>query len=84
LFPVFDLKSLIKWGIKFLPFIFLVYLQIFFAINTDRLVVAGFPSILILSISGLKNLIEKAKLHKMLVIVLTLVFVLMNFFSGIY
>ena len=84
LFQVFDLKSLIKWGIKFLPFLFLIYLQIFFAMNTDRLVVAGFPAILIMSISGLKNLIEKAKLHKMSVIVLTLTFFLMNFFSGIY
>jgi len=84
LFPVFDLKSLLNWGIRFLPFVFLVYLQILFAINTDRLVVAAFPAILILAILGLQNLINYLKLPKSFIIVLTIVYVLMNIFSGIY
>lgn len=84
LFPVFDLKSLLNWGLRFLPFVFLVYLQILFAINTDRLVVAAFPAILIVAILGLQNLINYLKLPKSFIIVLTIVYVLMNIFSGIY
>jgi hypothetical protein len=81
LFPLLNPKFLYRYGIKFFPFLFLIYLQIFFAVNTDRLVVAGFPAILILSISGLKNLIENLKLQESFAIILTGIYVSMNVFS---
>lgn len=50
-------KGLAKWIIRYIPFMFIVYLQMFIAPTISRLLVIGFFPVILLSLSGMDNLI---------------------------
>ncbi len=54
----FDINTLKKWFFRFLPFIILIYFQIFFAVNDERVVVISFIPFLIFSIAGLNKILS--------------------------
>lgn len=81
---LFDLTSLKNWLIRFLPFILLSYLQIFVAINEERLVAIAFLPILIFSISGMRKIFEPLSYKNFSLIFLNSIFFLMVLNSGLF
>lgn len=81
---LFDFTSLMKWLIRFLPFIILSYLQIFVAINEERLVAIAFLPILIFSISGMNKIFETLPYKNFSLIFLNTIFFLMVLNSGLF
>ena len=54
-------------ALRSIPFLFLVYLQPFFAINVDRLLVLGFLAIIPIASIGLARVAEKLRLARWMV-----------------
>ncbi|MGD8415128.1 MAG: hypothetical protein PVF33_12895 [Candidatus Latescibacterota bacterium] len=52
LLPLFAIRKNAMLFVRFLPFLLLVYVQILFATNDTRLIVAGFPAIIIMALNG--------------------------------
>jgi hypothetical protein len=57
LLPLLSLRkeTLLSW----LPFVLLVYCQLLFAVDTERLLVLAFPALIVLSLNGLKRFPER-------------------------
>ncbi len=55
-FALLGLKDRWRAALRLLPFVLLVYLQILFAWNTDRLLVLAFPALLLLAPAGWSRL----------------------------
>lgn len=70
--------------LKFLPFIILSYLQIFFAINEERLVVAAFIPIIVLSIIGQQKIFSRLGSFKIPILTLNLILLLTIIPSGLF
>ncbi|NIM18830.1 MAG: hypothetical protein GTO64_01060 [Candidatus Latescibacteria bacterium] len=58
------------WGIalRSLPFLALVYMQPFFAVNVDRLLVFAFPVVVPLAVKGLRRIARKLELSRWMVV----------------
>lgn len=80
----FDLKTIKSLLFRFFPFILLVYLQIFFAENEERLVSIVFLPILILSISGQQKLFSVLPIRNHSMIFLNAIFFIMVLNSGLF
>jgi hypothetical protein len=50
--PLFSVRRNISIFIRFLPFLLLVFAQVLFATNVERLLVFGFPAIIIMGLTG--------------------------------
>lgn len=50
--PLFSIRHNIRPFVRFLPFLILVYLQLLFATNAERLVVIGFPAVIVMALNG--------------------------------
>jgi len=61
--PVFALVRNLNFTLKSLPFLILVYTQVLFAVNIERLVVYAIPVVIICSLNGMISLCEKYKIH---------------------
>ncbi len=62
LLPFLDPKRNLLVLIRFLPFLLLVYSQILLATNTERLLVLGFPALIIMALNGLAVLSDRLRL----------------------
>lgn len=51
--PFFSARRNISLFLKFLPFLLLICSQLLFATNTERLLVAGFPAVILLALNGI-------------------------------
>jgi len=71
-----------KYLVKFLPFILLIYLQLVFAINTERLLVFAFPALIIFAIDGLRTFTSITKTSPSAFILLLVLLYLANILSG--
>lgn len=80
----FDFKIIKSLSFRFFPFILLVYLQIFFAENEERLVSVAFLPIIISSISGLDKICSKFPYRNFSIIFLNTLFFLMVLNSGLF
>lgn len=63
---------------RILPFLLLVYCQLFFANGTTRLVVLAFPVIILLVLDGVAVISEKLHISPMLFVPLPLLIVILN------
>jgi hypothetical protein len=61
--PLFAIKQNAKLLLRFAPFLALVYIQLLFAVNTERLVVLAFPPLLLMSTTGIRNLMSRLDLN---------------------
>jgi hypothetical protein len=84
IFAFIDWDAFKKFFIKFLPLIFLAYLQIFFAINEERLVIVAFVPIIMLSIFGQIKLFSKVSYSKIPILLLNLVCAFLVITSGLF
>lgn len=83
IFMFFHIKSLLKWSIKFLPYLILVYSQLLFAINIERLVVLAFPFVLISAFAGLNKVGEKITYPSHFIILMNLIYLIFDIQSGL-
>lgn len=83
IFMFFDIKSLLKWSIKFLPYLIFVYSQLLFAINIERLVVLAFPFVLISAFAGLNKVGEKITYPSHFIILMNLIYLIFDIQSGL-
>lgn len=84
IFAFIDWAAIKKFVLKFLPLIFLAYLQIFFAINEERLVVVAFVPVIILSLSGQIKLLSKIPNSRIPILLSNIVFALLVITSGLF
>lgn len=80
----FDINTLKKWFFRFLPFIILIYFQIFFAVNDERVVVISFIPFLIFSIAVLNKILSSFPYKGFSLIFINSVFYLVVLNSGLY
>jgi hypothetical protein len=59
LLPLFALRRTGVLLLRFLPFLLLVYAQLFFAVNTERLLVLAFPAVLLMALAGIEGISER-------------------------
>lgn len=59
LLPLFALRRAGVLFLRFLPFLLLVYTQLLFAVNTERLLVLAFPAVLLMALAGIEGLLER-------------------------
>ena len=50
--PFFSIRRSAERFVRFLPFLVLVYIQIMFATNAERLLVIGFPAVVMMALGG--------------------------------
>ncbi len=79
-----NFRMLKVYGSRFSIFLLLSYLQIFFAINDDRLVAIAFVPFSVLSIAGLAKFFGPLPFRNYSILILSIIFFLMVLFSGIY
>lgn len=84
IFMFFDIKSLLKWLVKFLPYVILVYSQLLFAVNIERLVVLAFPFILISAFAGLNKCSNLIPYSSYFIIILNLIYILINITTDVF
>jgi hypothetical protein len=58
LLPFFAIRENARLLVRVLPFLGLVYAQLLFAVNTERLLIAGLPAIIVLAVNGVKTLVK--------------------------
>lgn len=59
LLPLFAPRRAGVLFLRFLPFLLLVYAQLLFAVNTERLLVVAFPAVLLMALAGIEGLSER-------------------------
>lgn len=84
LLAFFDFKLIKEWLLRYFPFLVLVYLQIFFAENEERLVSIAFIPILILSISGLNKIFLKTRYRYFSIIIFSVIVFIMVLEAGLF
>jgi len=57
---LFAIKNHAKTLLCYLPFVFLTFLTIFFAVNTERMLILIFPVFIIFVLYGVRDIIEKS------------------------
>jgi len=80
--PFFEIKRNKVLLFRTLPYMFLVYSQLLFAGDTERLLVIGFPVLILLSLNGVKAMVKILRITKAFFIPLAGFFVLLNIVSG--
>ena len=78
LLPFFSKEGNRTILLKFLPFLLLVYSQIFFAVNTERLLIAAFPLMIILSLNGIVTITKNFSLKPEYFLILPLLMLVLN------
>jgi len=78
LLPFFSIKKNINLFVKYFPFIFLVYFQLLFASNTERLIIAAFPVVIIMAMNGFKMMHKITGVNIIYIIILPIIFYLME------
>ncbi|MEP6774138.1 MAG: hypothetical protein ABJA50_00970 [Chloroflexota bacterium] len=76
--PFFAVKQNAQLFLHFAPFVALVYIQLLFAINTERLVVLAFPPLLLMSAAGVRNLMSRLDLRPAYALPLPIALFLLN------
>jgi hypothetical protein len=59
--PLFAVRRNISLFVRFLPFLILVYTQVFFATNVTRLLVFAFPAVIILALNGAEAIAQSLR-----------------------
>ncbi len=77
-FLFFDLKENIHLIIKYSPFLFLSFLQIFNPNNMPRLLIICFPVLLIMSIMGIQKFLQRKNISVVYFYLLAIIFYLLN------
>jgi hypothetical protein len=54
--PLFSIRRNVPLLVRFLPFLILVYLQVLFATNVGRLLVIGFPAVILMALNGVESI----------------------------
>jgi len=62
--PLFAIRENVKLFLKVSPLIAMSYLSLLFAYNEERLIVVCFPAMILLALSGIKNIVEKTKVDE--------------------
>jgi hypothetical protein len=70
--PFFSAKKNTRLFFKFAPFLALVYSQLLFAVNTPRLLVLGFPAIIIMALNGVFAVSETLFVNPRYFLILTM------------
>ncbi len=76
--PFFAVRQNAQLLLRFAPFLVLVYVQLLFAINTERLVVLAFPPLLLMSAAGVRNVMSRLDLHPAYALPLPIALFLLN------
>jgi hypothetical protein len=87
LLPLFALRRAGVLFLRFLPFLLLVYAQLLFAVNTERLLVLAFPAVILMALAGVEGLSERLSIGPGWFVWLALALVVVNavfpgYFSG--
>lgn len=72
--PFFAIRRNLSLLVRFLPFLLLAYSQTIFANNTERLIVLGFPAMIILALNGAENISRRLRFKPSDFIALPLVY----------
>lgn len=78
LLPLFAPKRAGLLLLRFLPFLLLVYAQLLFAVNTERLLVLAFPAVLLMALAGIEGLSERLSIGPGWFVPLAFAFVALN------
>jgi hypothetical protein len=78
LLPLFAVRRNLPLLVKFLPFLALAYAQTIFANNTERLIVLGFPAMIILALNGAENICSRLRFKPSGFIALPLLYFALN------
>ncbi len=70
-----------RLALRFLPFVMLVYSQLLFAVNNERLLVFGFPVVAVLSAFGLREIARLASVEQRLLVPLPLLMLAANLWA---
>lgn len=70
--PLFSIRQNLFFLLKFSPFIVLTYSSLLFAVNTERVIVSSFPSIIVMSLYGIKNIANRTGVYEKFFILLPL------------
>ena len=72
--PLFAVRQALPLFFRFLPFLLLVYSQLIFAGNTERLLVLGFPAVILFALKGIDTVSERLSLSSLHFFVLPLIY----------
>ncbi len=59
--PLFAIRRNARWLLRFLPFVILICAQALFATNVERLLVAGFPVLILMALTGAGAITRKLR-----------------------
>ena len=71
--PLLALRRNVRLLLRFVPFLVLVYAQLFFATDTQRLLILGFPGLLLLALNGFAHVMRAWRTSVTDVIILALI-----------
>ncbi|MFA6439993.1 MAG: hypothetical protein WCX28_11835 [Bacteriovoracaceae bacterium] len=64
--------------LRYMPFILLVYFQLAFSVNTERVLIIALPAIIILAATGIKFLLERKYIDYRIVLLIFSLIILLN------
>ncbi len=73
--PLFAVRRNLPLVARFLPFLVLVYAQVLFSNNTERLLVAGFPALILLALNGVEEMADRLDVSRTALVPLPVLFV---------
>ncbi|MFX1394330.1 MAG: hypothetical protein ACFFAH_12255 [Promethearchaeota archaeon] len=71
-------SSFLAWSRQYLIFICLIYLQLTIATDIERILIAGFYPIILLSLSGMHNIYEKYQINQYYFFLLSIIYFIIN------
>ena len=81
LLPIINLRKNAKLLLRLTPFIILIYAQLLFAVDTQRLLAAAFPAVILLAITGMQGVSERLRISPIWLLPLPALFLILNLFS---
>jgi len=79
--PLVCIRKNSQLFVRLLPFLLLVYAQPLFAINTRRLLIIGFPALLLLALNGAKTVSERLQINPLFFAFFSFLYVILNLIS---
>jgi hypothetical protein len=72
--PLFAIRQIFPLLVRFLPFLFLVYTQLIFAGNTQRLLVIAFPAVILFALTGISAISDRLRIRPTYFLALPLIY----------
>ena len=73
-----SIRKNLKLLLKFIPFLLLIYSQLLFAVNTERLLVMGFPVMIIFALYGIDEIAKISGIKTTYLIMMPLIMLSLN------